>query len=227
MSGINLNESIGNSAAVQSGYAANVRLDEEPIALPRAKGTIEHRRAMRFFGLGGQVYTREQVEEAADRLVMFPTAEARWDATVVGLRLQPDPDSYEVVSVEETYNVITTAGRDFLHLQGYGTSGLGTNGLNYIALSNDTLTETSASTTLSTEIAANGLTRAQGTYAHTGGTNTTTIQKVFTATGAQSAQKAALFTASSSGTMNHALSFTQRTLANTDTLTITFTITLG
>lgn len=140
----------------------------------------------------------------------------------------PDPDSYALVDEPSVvYNVITTAGRDFLHVQGYGSSGLGANGLNYIALSNDSLTENSASTTLSNEIAANGLTRAQGTVAHTGGATTTTVSKVFTATGTQSAQKAALFTASSSGTMCHVLAFTQRNLISGDTLTVTFTITLS
>ena len=133
----------------------------------------------------------------------------------------------ELLAVDENWNLITNAGRDFLHQQGYATSGLGANGLNFIALSNDTLTETTSSTTLSTEIAANGLTRAQGTVAHTGGTNTTTVSKVFTATGSQACQKAALFTASSAGTMNHALAFTQRSLISGDTITITFTITLG
>lgn len=128
---------------------------------------------------------------------------------------------------EEVHNVVTNGGRDFLHTQGYGTSGLGANGLNYIALSNDTLTETSASTTLSNEIVANGLQRAQGVVSHSAGTNTTTVSKTFTATGAQSAQKAALFTASSSGTMNHALAFTQRSLQSGDQLVVTFTITLG
>lgn len=125
------------------------------------------------------------------------------------------------------YNLITNAGRDFLHQQGYKDTGLGTVGLCYIALSNDTVGETASSTTLSTEIAANGLTRAIGTYAHTAGTNTTTISKTFTASGTQSAQKAALFTASSAGTMNHVLAFTQRNLISGDTLAITFTITLG
>lgn len=138
-----------------------------------------------------------------------------------------DPESAELVGEETVYNVITNAGRDFLHQQGYATSGLGANGLNYIALSNDALTETTASTTLSTEIAANGLSRAQGTVAHTAGTNTTTVQKTFTATGPQAAQKAALFTGSSGGTMNHALAFTQRSLISGDTLQVTFTITLG
>lgn len=139
-----------------------------------------------------------------------------------------DETSVDIISDETVHNVITTAGRDFLHQQGYQTTGLGTNGLNYIALSNDALTETSASTTLSTEIVANGLARAQGTVGHTGGTNTTTVAKTFTcATAPQAAQKAALFTAASAGTMNHALSFTQRSLQVGDTLAVTFTITLG
>ena len=94
-----------------------------------------------------------------------------------------DPKSAELVGEETVHNVITNAGRDFLHQQGYATSGLGANGLNYIALSN----------------------RAQGTVTHTGGTNTTTVQKTFTASGSQAAQKAALFTAAAAGTMNHAL----------------------
>lgn len=144
-----------------------------------------------------------------------------------GLML-PVPESYvQVDEPEVVWNLITNAGRDFLHLQGYGTSGLGANGLNYIALSNDAVTENAASTVLSNEIAANGLTRAVGAVVHTGGTNTTTVDKTFTASGTQAAQKAALFTASSSGTMNHVLGFTQRSLITSDTLQITFTITLG
>lgn len=140
----------------------------------------------------------------------------------------PDPDSYEIIWEETVFNTKTTAGIDFMFLQTYGTSGLGSNGLNYVALSNDSLSETSASTTLSNEIAANGLSRAQGTYAHTTGASTATISKTFTCTTtSQAAQKAALFSASSSGTMQHVLAFTQRTLQVGDTLTITFTITLS
>lgn len=133
-----------------------------------------------------------------------------------------------VILDEQTVrNVITNVGRDFIHTQSYGTSGAA-NGLNYIALSNDSLTENSASTTLSTEIVANGLARAQGTVTHNAGTNTTTVDKTFTcATAPQAAQKAALFTASSSGTMNHVLAFTQRSLQIGDTLQITYTLTIG
>lgn len=124
------------------------------------------------------------------------------------------------------FNLVTNAGRDFMHTQTYGTSPAA-NGLNYIALSDDTVTETVASTTLSNEIASNGLGRAQGVVSHTVGTNTTTVQKTFTATGAQAAQKAALFTAGAGGTMNHVLGFTERSLQIGDTLQITFTLTIG
>jgi len=146
---------------------------------------------------------------------------------VTGLLL-PDPRSFKLVDEPElVWNLITNAGRDYLHSQGYNTSGGAANGFCYVGLSNDTVTETVASTTLSNEIATNGLARAVGTYAHTGGTNTTTIDKTFTASGTQSAQKAALFTAVSAGTMNHVLGFTQRALILGDTLQVTFTITLG
>lgn len=146
-----------------------------------------------------------------------------------GLFTIPDPRSFKMVDEPEVvWNLITNPGRIFLHKQGYDTTGLSANGLNYIALSNDTLTETAASTTLSSEITTNGLGRAQGTVTlPTGAGNQTTVDRTFTASGAQSAQKAALFTASSGGTMNHVLAFTQRSLITSDTLQITFTITLG
>ncbi len=134
----------------------------------------------------------------------------------------------EVDEPETVWNLITNAGRIFLHKQGYDTTGLGSNGFNYIALSNDTVTETAYSTTLSNEVDSTGLARAQGTVTLPTGTgNQTTVDRTFTATGTVSAQKAALFTASSSGTMNHVLGFTQRNLINADTLQITYTITLG
>ena len=125
-------------------------------------------------------------------------------------------------------NVKTTAGIDFLFAQAYAASGAQSNGLAYIGLSNDSLTETTASTTLSNEITGNGLARAIATYAHTAGQATATLSKTFTcATNPQAAQKAALFSAASSGTMTHVLSFTQRSLQVGDQLAITFTITLS
>lgn len=168
-------------------------------------------------------YVPAYIDDVSGELV----AGRRWVYSAEHACEVPDQRDVETVSDETKTNVKTTVGIDFTHVQTYGSSGLGANGLNYIALSNDTLTETSASTTLSTEIAANGLTRAQGTVAHTTATTTTTVAKTFTATGSQSAQKAALFTAASAGTMNHALAFTARSLISGDTLTITFTLTIS
>ena len=134
---------------------------------------------------------------------------------------QEEPD-------EEVQNLITNAGRDQLHLQGYGTTGLATNGFNYIALSNDATPPAAGDTTLAAELSGNGLSRVQGLVSHTAGTNQTTIANTFTYSGSsQAVQKTALFNASSVGTMNHEIAFTQRTLFTNDTLTLTFTITLG
>lgn len=143
-------------------------------------------------------------------------------------RTIPDPESYYLVHEETSHNLIMNEGRDFMHTQCYGTSGLLTNGLNYIALSNTTVTVDPTQTTLAGEITTNGLGRAQGAVAHTTSTNTTTISKTFTCSTAQQAAKTAgLFNLSSGGKGNHFLAFTQRTLEVGDTLAVTFTITMG
>ncbi len=130
----------------------------------------------------------------------------------------------EQLAETEGSNLITDAGLAVMLAQMYQTTGILTNGFNYIGLSNDSFTETSSSTTLSSEITTNGLGRAQGTVNISG--NQVTIAKTFTATGTQSAQKAALFTASSSGTMQHPIAFdAQLSLTNTQQLVVTFTIT--
>lgn len=145
------------------------------------------------------------------------------------------PHGYVVVSVvrnglevyhHEDHNLITNAGKDFIAAQ-IGSTSPGANGANYIALTNTAITPAAGDTTLSGEITLNGLARAQGAYSHTGGTNTYTESKTFTATASQSAQAAGLFTASSAGTMMAENTFTSVSLANGDQLTITWTITLS
>ena len=124
-------------------------------------------------------------------------------------------------------NVKTNGGIDFNHTQSYSQAAQAS-GLTYIALSNDTVTETATSTTLTNEIVANGLSRAVGSFSHTAATTTSTIGKTFTcATAPQAAQKAALFSAGAAGTMHHVLAFTQRSLQIGDTLAVTFTITVS
>ena len=95
---------------------------------------------------------------------------------------------------------------------------------NYIALSNDATAPSTSDTAVASEIAANGLSRAQATYAHTNGTASFTEQKVFSATGTQASQKAGLLNASSSGTLCFENTYTQVTVNNGDTLTVTWTI---
>lgn len=138
----------------------------------------------------------------------------------------PDPDSYVELSVEEVHNLLTNAGRDHMIAQAYDAP---TKALEYIALSNDALTETATSTALSNEITANGLGRAAATFAHTDGTNSTTLTKVFTCTTApQSAQKSCVCRSiSPDSVICHVLAFTQRNLLVGDQLTVQYTITIG
>jgi hypothetical protein len=194
-----LKQTVKLGEGIGAGYQARVGL-EEAIVLGRAHVRVRHSRP------------RDWIRNPRTGL------------------LEPDPRAgLELLSEDEAWNLITNAGRIQLHKQGYDTAGLATNGFNYIALSNDAVTETASSTTLSNEIAANGLGRAQGTVTLPTGTgNVTTIDKTFTnTTSNQAAQKAALFNASSAGTMNHVLAFTQRSLVVGDTLQITYSITLG
>jgi hypothetical protein len=102
---------------------------------------------------------------------------------------------------------------------------------NYIGLSNGAgvpaAGDTALATTVGAEIAANGLSRAQGTYAHSANATTYTIAKTFTCTTApQAAQAGAVFTAASSGTMCFEDTFTAASLQINDTLSVTWTITI-
>lgn len=129
----------------------------------------------------------------------------------------------------EVWNILTDAGRVTLHGSCYGTAPR-TNGFNFIGLSNDGVAPASSDTLLASELVGNGLTRSAGTVTlPTGSGNQTVIAKTFTYSGggSQSIQKAALFDADSDGNMNHEIQFSIRTLFTNDTLTLTYTVTLG
>lgn len=127
----------------------------------------------------------------------------------------------------EDHNLITNAGLDFISAQ-VGSTSTGSNGANYIALSSNSTAPAATDTTLTGEISGSGLDRAQGTYSHTAGTNTFTVQEVFTASGTVSAiQKTGLFTASSGGTMMAENTFSSVNVISGDQLTVTWTITIG
>ena len=188
----------------------------------RAHGTVSHRRRAKYDKARKDYYC---VDNSGNTIWGTNKDSTKREMIVQKKWLGLVKHRYFEIGREESDNLITNPGRIFIHTQCYGTTGLGANGLNYIALSNDSVTETATSTVLSNEITTNGLARAQGTVTlPTGAGTATTIAYTWTASNSQSAQKAALFTAGSGGTMNHVLAFTQRALINTDQMLLTYTI---
>ena len=130
----------------------------------------------------------------------------------------------------QIHNLLTNAGKDYFHNQDYVNTGAGGVGVNFIALTESTITPAVTDTTLTGEITTNGLARAGGTPTHTAGTNTTTITKTFTATGSfTSVLASATFNASSAGTMAHIANFStgSGTMISGDQLAVTWTQTLS
>ena len=206
-------------------------------------------------GPGGGVALGDAVKVANARAEILQTTPTRWfdpAGAVHGVSSlpkdwtrekawadgwRPDPTSYvdndpyrkKHGRLEHAYNVKINAGFVQLMAAVYSTQGTAS-GFKYVALSNDAVTETATSTTLSTEIAANGLARAIATYAQTSGVTPWSLTQTITftcATSSQACQKAALFDAAAAGNMNHVLGFTQRTLQVGDQIQITFTITIS
>ncbi len=139
--------------------------------------------------------------------------------------------SDEVIIQKDTPNLLTTSGRDFFHAQDYTNTSAGTKGGNAIALSVDATNPAAGDTTLVGEITADGLTRVQAsTISHGVGTNVTTLENTFTATAPfVNLHKSGLFNQNTiGGQMTHASEFTSDvTLAIGDTITVTWTLTLG
>jgi hypothetical protein len=130
------------------------------------------------------------------------------------------------------HNLLTDAGRDLFHAQCYTNTSAGTRGAGYVAVTENTgQTINAAQTTLTSEITTNGLARADATTkTHTAGTNSTTIEHTYTASGAfTDVVRSATFNASSAGTMCHFAAFStgSGTLATNDTLKVTWTLNLG
>jgi hypothetical protein len=125
------------------------------------------------------------------------------------------------------HNLLTDAGKDWMHAQVYTNNTAGTQGACYIASTESVITPAVANTTLTGEIATNGLARALApTRTHTAASNSTLIENTFTATGAfTSVLASALFNAASAGIMPHIANFAtgSGTLATNDTLKISWT----
>lgn len=183
-----------------------------------ATARVTHRRPVDFDRagkpIGFSVVSEDQVEEKfgpRDRL----------EGLLDGLR-------QGTLSQGDLLNLVINAGRIYMFNQCYATSGIGA-GLNFIANSPDPISghETASSTTLSAEVTTNGLSRAAATItAPTGSGNTGTIDKTFTATGTIASLKSGVFNASSAGTMQHVIEYSgTKSLVNTETLQVTYTIT--
>lgn len=144
--------------------------------------------------------------------------------TVIKNEGRPDE---EIICFEKP-NLLTDAGRDKAHAQIYTNTSAGARGAGFIALTVNTDAPADGDTDLTGEISTNGLERADAsTKTHSAGTNSTTISHVFTASGTHTAvQKAALFDAASTGVVYHVNTFTATTLISSDTLTVTWTLTL-
>lgn len=101
----------------------------------------------------------------------------------------------------------------------------------FLALTSDATAPSASDTTLAAELTTNGFARALGTFAHTAGATTYTLQKVFTATGTATINKEAVF-AAANPTGGGAMPFESAepsppTLVNGDTLTQTVTVTIN
>ena len=127
-------------------------------------------------------------------------------------------------------NLLTNNGRDYAIAQFYTNTTAGGVGMNFIALTSDSTGADATDTTLPSEITTNGLERALATtISHSTGTNSTTLNKIFTASGTHTAvQMSGTFNQLAvGGTIGHEAVFTSVTLASSDTLSVTWTLTLG
>jgi len=137
-------------------------------------------------------------------------------------------DSEQVIC-KDKHNLLTNSGRDAFHALAYTNTTAGSRGYGYIGLTSNSASPAATDTALTGEITTGGLGRADATTkTHSSGTNSTTIQNTFTSSATHTAiVKAALFNAASAGTMAHINTFTSVTLQSSDTLQVTWTLTLG
>lgn len=132
--------------------------------------------------------------------------------------------------------LLTNSGRDALHAQHLST-GAQPASFNYMALANSATATTPAvgDTTLTGEIttAGGGLLRKQATYAHTAGTNTSTLTATFTGNASDTypttASQIGVFNAASAGTMAYKTALNSPVTFNVsgDNVAVTHTITGG
>lgn len=154
-----------------------------------------------------------------------PIGHSYWSIVITKL------DGEERLVSDFEHNVFPAGCIDSIHTDMFTTTSKSGSGFNYIALTADTTQTINASqTSLTGEITTNGLGRTQaGTRTHTNGTNTSLIEHTFTLSGSQSdITRAALFNASSGGTMGPFAAFSNGAtgaMVSGETVKVSITIT--
>jgi hypothetical protein len=155
----------------------------------------------------------------------------------LGTEWLPEVFSDEFRARWREHELLTNAGRDALHAQHVGTAAQPA-AFFQMAFANSATATTPAAgdTTLAGEIttAGGGLLRGAATYAHTTGTNTSTLTRTVTANGSDSLpvtiSQDGVFNAASAGTLGYKTALTPSTAtlsASGDNLTATHTLTIG
>ena len=165
------------------------------------------------------------------------TGETPGAASTITLQGYVTVDAYHYDEATGTYvhfyhdegsNDLTTIGLNWIEDQ-LGDSPA-TDPAKWISLSTDDTAVSAGWTEIISEIAANGLERAEGAYASTGD-GVWTISKTFTATGTHTAVQLTGLQWSATGESDNNLmaanTFTPVTLASADTLLVTWTLTLS
>jgi hypothetical protein len=188
----------------------------------------------------------EALEDKVTRAEVFHEARAALNAKLEkrdlppigggmsGTSYLPEEFSEDFITRWREHELLTSVGRDALHAQNLGTAAQPA-AFNYMAFTANNGAPASGDTALTGEIAtaSGGLIRGQATYAHTTGTNTSTLTRVVTANGNDSLPvtiaKDGVFNASSSGTLGYTalLNATATLSAIGDNLTNVKTVTAG
>lgn len=124
-------------------------------------------------------------------------------------------------------NLVVTAGKALVASR---LGGSGSSAITHIGVGTGATAPASGDTTLQTELATSGLTRASATIS----TTTTTVtndtmqaQVTFTVTGTQAVTESGLFNASTSGTMLCRQTFSAINVLNGDTLQVTWKVSMA
>jgi len=127
--------------------------------------------------------------------------------------------------VDSKDNLLVTNGKTYIRTQIGSGSASALSSASYLSLSNNATAPDAAWVNIISEIEANGLSRAQGTYA-ANGTGAWNYTKTFTATGAQSAQLVGLNygNTANDATLFASVQFSGVTLATNDQLQVIYSV---